>query len=319
MNFNNLTKSLLILGILCSLSFPTLAQKKKPLKTLVKETMQLRRQGKYWGGLSPFKNYIVDSAQAMINNFKPYTSDTLETIRSLAYDAIAVTGQKAKNQKLRQSAVGILVDGCMDKQASMRKNIAKQLEHYLKPDFTEPSKKKLTALLRLESNYYENTIKLIGYLEMITQTNVLKAMLDSGKTKNKTLEWDIHLSLARLGNKDDIKYCTDLVRNTGLNDKVVYNLFPDLAYTHSREAIDYMIEVLNKDSKDCFSPNPDNPVKIPCAYRVMEFLAPLVKNFPLKTDKDGELDVDDYEKALIICREWFKLHYSDYIIDKDRF
>jgi len=131
--------------------------------------------------------------------------------------------------------------------------------------------------------------------------------------------WDIHLSLARLGNKEEIKYCVDLVRNAGLNDKVIYNLFPDLAYTRSKEAVYYMLEVLNSDSKDCFSPNPDNPVKIPCAYRVMEFLAPVIKNFPLKTDKDGELDVDDYEKSLITCREWFKKHVNDYEIDKDRY
>ncbi len=319
MNFNHLYKSLLILIFLTLLNLPVFSQNVKPLNTLVKETMELRRQGKYWSGLSPFRNYIKDSAQAMIIEFKRYTADSLENIRSLAFDAIAVSGQKAKDLQIRQLAVDILVNGCTDKEAAMRKNIASQLEHFLKPDFTDSSKLKLVSLLKLESSYFQNTVKLIGYLEMDTQAPILKNMLDSGIIKNRTLQWDIHLCLARMGDKTEINYCVDMVRKTGLNDKVIYNLFPDLAYTRSKEAVDYMIEVLNSDLKDCFSTNPDNPVQISCAYRVIEFLAPIIMDFPLKTDKDGELEVDDYEKALTACRKWFKKHLGNYEIDRERF
>ena len=295
------------------------SQQPENLSKLVNQTMQLLRQGEYWSGLSPFRNYIKDSAQAMITAFKPYTSDSLENIRSLAYDAIAVSGQKATNLQTRQLATDILVDGCRDKEASMRKNVAGQLEHFLKSDFTESAKQKLASLLKMESQYFQNTVKLIGFLEINSEIPVLKAMLDSGQIKNRTLEWDVRLCLARLNSKDDINYCVDMVKKKGLNDKIIYNLFPDLTYTRSKEAIDYMLEVLNRDAKDCFSPNPDNPVQISCAYRVMEFLAPIIMDFPLKKDKDGELEIEDYEKGLITCRAWFKKHLGDYEVNRDRF
>jgi hypothetical protein len=309
---------LLLLSIMVLLNVPIWAQT-KPLKDLVKETMDLRRKGQYWNGISPFKDYIVSNPKGMIDNFKPYTTDTLESIRSLAHDAIGATGQKAKDLKIRQAAAAILVDACLDKETSIRKNVSKKLSHFQKADFTAASKQKLANLLKMDKIYFQNTVKLIAYLDMTNQTQVMKALLDTGNISNPTIEWDIRLSLARLGDKDAITWCLDKTRNAGLNDKVIYNLFPDLAYTRTREAVNYMIEVLNNDAKNCFSPNPDNPVAISCAYRVMEFLAPIIKNFPLKTDKDGELAEDDYEKALATCREWFKIHANDYVIDREKF
>ncbi len=297
---------------------PLCAQQPTNLQKQVAEIMQLRRQNNYWKGLSPFRSYIKDSAQAMLNVFQPYVTDSIENVRSLAYNAIAVSGQKSSQVAVRQQAVTILTSGCTDKEASLRKNIAGQLENFKKEDFTEESKQKLIALLKQETTYFTHTIKLIGFLDMKEQIQTLKGLLVSDQIKDKTLQWDIRLTLARLGDEEQINYCVDFIRNTGLNDKVIYNLFPDLAYMHAKEAVDYMIEVLNRDSKDCFSPNPDNPVKITCAYRVMEYLAPIIKDFPLATDKDGELDVDNYQEALQVCRRWFQQN-TDYEIDTERF
>jgi hypothetical protein len=295
-----------------------ISQQPNSLQELVRQTMELRRQKNYWRGLSPFRSYIKDSAQAMISAFTPYVADTLENVRSLAYNAIAVAGQKSAQEGVRQQAVGILTNGCKDKEASLRKNIAGQLENFKKEDFNETSKQKLVELLKLETNYFTHTIKLIGFLDMKEQIQTLKSLLVANQINDKTLQWDIRLTLARLGDEEQITYCVDFIRSTGLNDKVIYNLFPDLAYMHAKEAVDYMIEVLNRDSKDCFSPNPDNPVKITCAYRVMEYLAPIIIDFPLATDKNGELDVDNYQEALQVCRRWFQQH-ADYEIDATRF
>ena len=317
MIFNHL-KAIIALILLLSANIENVLAQQKPLQEQVNETMELRRQNNYWKGLSPFRSYIKDSAQAMITAFKPYVSDSLENVRSLAYNAVAVTGQKSSDPNVRQQAVTILTDGCLDKEASLRKNIANQLENFKKEDFNADSKQKLSALLNRETTYFTHTIKLIGFLEMNDQNQTLKNLLNNEQIKDRTLQWDIRLTLARLGDEEQIKYCVDFIRGTGLNDKVIYNLFPDLAYMRSKEAADYMIEVLNSDSKNCFSPNPDNPVKITCAYRVMEFLAPIIKDFPLETDKYGELDIDNYQEALQVCRRWFQQN-TDYEIDKERF
>lgn len=295
------------------------AQQTKPLSQLVTETMELRRTGNYWKGLSPFRVFIKDSARAMINAFEPYIADSIENVRSLAYNAIAVSGQKSTDSLTRQIAVNLLIGGCTDKEAALRKNIADQLENFRKNDFTIPVKQRLAGLLNMEQTYYRHTVKLIGFLDMKEQIPVLKQMIDSGKISDRTLKWDFHLTLARLGVQDEINYCVSFVKSKGVNDKVIYNLFSDLAYIHSKEAVDYMLEVLMSNSKNCYSPNPDNPVKIMCGYRVMEYLAPIIKNFPLKVDQDGELDIDDYVEGLQICRSWFKQHIDDYVIDDSRF
>lgn len=319
MDFKQLRATVMGIAFFSLFAFYSTAQENKPLTQMVQETMELRRQNNYWKGLSPFRNYIKDSAQAVINAFAPFVQDSLENVRSLAYTAIAVSGQKSSTLAVRQQAVSLLTKGCRDKEASMRKNIAGQLQKFLKNDFTGESIQQLTSLLKLEETYFSNTVKLLGFLDLTDQIPVLKTMIDSGLVKNRTVLWDVHLALARLGVQDEINYCVDFVRKTGLNDKVVYNLFPDLVYTRSAEATDYIIEILNSDSKDCFSPNPDNPAKITCAYRAMEYLAPIIKDFPLKTDKDGELEVDNYQEALQVCRRWFQQHTSDYQIDKTRF
>jgi len=276
----NLSKLLLVIAMLFSFSVIN-AQQTNNLSSLVKETMELRRNGEYWKGLSPFRNFIKDSAAAMIREFEPYINDSMENVRSLAYNAIAISGQRSTNNMTRQTAVKILVSGCIDKEAALRKNIAGQLENFHKEDFTNLTKQRLAELLQLEQTYYRHTVKLIGFLDMKEQIPVLSEMIDSGKVTNRTLIWDFHLTLARLGVQVEIDYCISFVKSTGVNDKVIYNLFPDLVYIRSKEAVDYMVEVLLSNSKNCYSPNPDNPVKIMCAYRVMEYLAPIIKDFPL--------------------------------------
>lgn len=313
-----LLKLLLVIAI--SFSFSAInAQQTKNLSSLVKETMELHRKGEYWKGLSPFRHFILDSAAAMIREFEPYTCDSLENIRSFAYNTIAVSGLKSTHTHTRQNAVDILVNGCTDKEAALRKNIAGQLDNFQKKDFARTAKQKLADLLSMKETYYRHTVKLIGFVNMIEQIPVLTEMIDSGKVSNRTLVWDFHLTLARLGVQDEIDYCVSLVKLRIINDNVIYNLFPDLAYIRSKEAVDYMVEVLLSDSKDCYSPNPDNPVKILCGYRVMEYLAPIVKDFPLDVDRDGELDIDDYETGLIVCRNWFKKHIDEYEIDESKY
>lgn len=312
-------KKYLIVSVLLLNVYSLKAQQPKQLTQLVKETMELRRKGEYWKGLSPFRNFIRDSSAAMIREFEPYKNDSLENVRSLAYNAIAVSGQKSTDSLFRQIAVNILVGGCTDKEAALRKNIAGQLENFRKPDFTKPAKQRLAGLLSMKQTYYRHTVKLIGFLNMKEQITVLSQMIDSGKVTNRTLKWDFHLTLARLGVENEINYCVSFVKSTGVNDKVIYNLFPDLAYIRSKEAVDYMIEILMSNSKDCYSPNPDNPVKILCGYRVMEYLAPIIKDFPLEVDRDGELDIDDYEEGLQICRNWFNQHIDDYVIDDSKY
>jgi len=79
-----------------------------------------------------------------------------------------------------------------------------------------------------------------------------------------------------------------------------------------------LIQTLNNDAKNCMSADAEHETKIPCAYRVMEMLAPVIEGYPLTVDESGDIVTNDYEDALKKVREWFVAH-PDYKIDKSRF
>ena len=58
---------------------------------------------------------------------------------------------------------------------------------------------------------------------------------------------------------------------------------------------------------------------MPCGYRIMEYLAPVIKDFPLKTDASGDVITKDYEHALMQVREWLKNKGEHYVIETNTF
>jgi hypothetical protein len=103
-----------------------------------------------------------------------------------------------------------------------------------------------------------------------------------------------------------------------VNDEVVYQIYPDLVYTRQKEIVALLIGQLNSDVKNCESADAERPANIPCAYRVMEMLAPAIEGYPVKLDASGDIDAKDYTEALQKVRTWFKEH-PDYKISKDKF
>jgi hypothetical protein len=167
-----------------------------------------------------------------------------------------------------------------------------------------------------------NGDSLASLLQSKTQ-NLGKIILDAGKTNRKEfvnplitflqtnnklsaqIKWSTHLALARLGEPNAVSYVVQRTRKLGMNDDVVYELFPGLVYTRQRQAFEYMMETIKSDDKKCMSADPENPEPINCAFRVLELLAPVIKDFPLKIDASGDLEVTDYAIALQLARKWF--------------
>jgi hypothetical protein len=121
-----------------------------------------------------------------------------------------------------------------------------------------------------------------------------------------------------MGEEQAINDVMSRVKRMPVGDAVVYEIFPDLVYTRSREAISYLLETLNSDAKACESADPERPTRIPCAYRVMEMLAPAIEKYPLKLSESGDVVTSDYPAALAQVREWFKANAGFKIVD-DRY
>jgi hypothetical protein len=116
--------------------------------------------------------------------------------------------------------------------------------------------------------------------------------------------WAINLALARMGEKASLDYCFGKIKSQPLSDKVVTWLYPDLVYTRQPEAINYILSQILADSKDCNSSSPETDEKTICAFKIIEMVAPVITNFPIKVDKYGELEIDNYDEALLKIRNW---------------
>ena len=149
---------------------------------------------------------------------------------------------------------------------------------------------------------------LVGTLNMTDQTTTLQRLLPRLSAPDR---WAAQLALARLGDREALATVLARAKRYPVNDDVVYELLPDLVYTRQKEAIDYLVSIVHSDEKNCQSADPEAEQSILCGYRVLELLAPVIRDFPLALDESGDLAVSDYPKALADARSWLKKH-ADY-------
>ncbi len=164
----------------------------------------------------------------------------------------------------------------------------------------------------------EDQILACGYLQLKETMDTLRSF-----TNNRTAPRDIRIAsykaLARMGDENALAFLLSQIERTGMNDDAVAILLPDLVYTQQRQAFDVIIAGLYDDTPRCTSSNPDNEVPILCGYRIMEMLAPLIKDFPLDAEASGDIKTKSYEKALKTLRKWFEKHKTDYVILTEEF
>ncbi len=249
--------------------------------------------------------YNEKNADILMDLLQGYYNDTLPKIRSKAYYLTYKSTYQSQNQNIRNRGVFNLVQGLKDQESGNVGNVALWLTNFKSDDFNSRSKDSLKAVLHYQKVYLDLILKLVGFVGLDDQKDFIKNNIENETYKTAKVKWAAHLALARMGVEDEINFCVDRVKQLPVNDDVVYELIPDLIYTRQMKAFDYIIKILHSEKKDCYSANPENPQKIMCGYRIMEFLALVIKDYPLETDETGDLIVDDYKEALKTVREWF--------------
>jgi hypothetical protein len=212
-----------------------------------------------------------------------------------------------------------IIKGCRDKDSGICGMELNSLTHFRKDDFDNEAAYELSVLTKEKIPHYHILIKLTGFVGISDLKAGYRQMLADKKYPNAQSRWALHLSLARMGEQDEIDYCFQKVRNIKVNDDVVYELIPDLIYTRQKKVFDYLLEIIESDEKSCSSSNPDSNVKIICAYRVMEQIAPYIENFPVETGTSGDLKTTNYDTALAKVREWIKANRESYSIKTDSY
>jgi hypothetical protein len=176
----------------------------------------------------------------------------------------------------------------------------------LAQDFSKISIDSVKSLLQPTTKNVSKIILGIGSTNKSEFINPLIEFLQTNSKLGSQVKWSAHLALARLGEPNALAFILQRVQKLGINDDVVYDIFSDLVYTRQRQAFNYLIEVIKSDEKKCMSADPENPEPMNCGYRVLELIAPVIKDFPLKVDSSGDLEVKEYAVALRQVRKWLE-------------
>ncbi|MFM7853903.1 MAG: hypothetical protein ACKO96_18765 [Flammeovirgaceae bacterium] len=258
-----------------------------------------------------------ENATATLNRLPNFLNDSVVIVRGRAAGISRLIGTQSKITANRAKAVQQLVIAAKDKDSGNAGAALTFLSEFKKTDFSTVDKDTLFVLFKRKSAHLNILIRLMGYLEIQSSKSDLFNLSQNSSFARKE-RWAALLALARMNDEQAAADIIARVKRMPVTDAVVYEVFPDLVYTRRREATEYLIESLNSDSKNCESANSESAERVPCAYRAMEMLAPIIENYPLKLNESGDIETNDYPTALQKVRDWFKVN-KDYKILRDKF
>jgi hypothetical protein len=240
------------------------------------------------------------SLEKLISELDVFYSDTLPAVRQKAYYLTYKKGQSPSVN--RTMAVERLVKGLDDVAGGTVGQLLGYLQEFLPSDFNAAAQAVILEKLRnRKMPHYGDLARLAGYLGIGEEVLYRHYLTPRLSVKEK---WNLALALARMGRAEELEYCMKKIKSLPVNNQLVNYALPDLIYTRQKRAIAYCVELLYSDEKLCYSSNPDLSEAFPCGYRIMELLAPVIVDFPVQTDITGQLETDDYPKALQTVRRW---------------
>ena len=246
-----------------------------------------------------------------------------EVIDSLSYEKsyaiiskLKTITSKSKNEITQKATIKYYIKLSRNYNSSVSSLALKELRLFPRTLYDSSDIQNISKSIDSKFKAYNDIVLIVGYICHQNFTETINRVFPNSRVFNKQERWATHIALARLGNESALNYCTSRAASLTLSDQVIDIIYPDLIYTHNKQAYDILVEALYSDDKKCSSLNPNSDSKIICGYRIVELLAPKIRNFPIKVLPSGDLDVSNYQAAIEIAREWFKINFENYeIID----
>jgi hypothetical protein len=261
----------------------------------------------YRAGKSDFalqEKILSDNGAAqLVAALQPFYADSTALVRSRAYYLTCLKGRNATSDD-SNIVVTALAQGIDDASGGNAGQVLSLLQEFPATCFNASVKNAIAEKLKnTKRPHYGELAMLAGYLN--TGSETLLAIRED-REFSIPVRWAASLALSRMGNEQALTYCTETVKKLPVGSDLVSNILPDLIYTRQRKSLDYCVELLYDDKKLCRSANPYINEKIACAYFIIELLAPVVEDFPIKVDKSIGLESDNYPATLKLARNWFK-------------
>nr|WP_319399895.1 hypothetical protein [uncultured Carboxylicivirga sp.] len=260
----------------------------------------------------PANNYWIYSGLEILLNTNTDTYTSIE--KRVIYNLIDIKIHANSLDDPPYKEVFYLIDkGLTDTDGSNVYFIYSILKNIPTQYFNSTSKQRLSnIIITNKSLHIKEAIKLSGKLSIQVLLPYYESVLISPNKYSRDIIWTVRLAMARMDDINQTNYCIESVKSIGINDNVVFYLIPDLIYTRSRSAFNYILELITESPENCHSTDPDNPQPISCAFRLMEMIAPYIKDFPVELYESGDIKTDDYNKALTKVQRWISENKETY-------
>lgn len=304
-------KKLLFIITLLALLSPIYSQKNPSfvIKGIISNSLKNKSSSEHYKKLAEY------SLDEILIGCEEYVNDSTTIVRVSVYEIVYLMGLQKDKEPEVTKAVNLLLAGCADKDPGVVYTLLNYLKYFKPSDFNVEARIKLAQMARDGSVYFTQVLRLTGSIGLSDLAYDYKEMLQQQKYNDKKTTWNIRLVLARMGDKESEAFCMNKMKKAPLNNEVVYDLFPDLTYMRTKEAFDYLLDIIKSDEKSCSSSNPDSEASIICAFIIIRLVAPYINEFPVKIDKTGDFIEKDYNKLLLTVRQWIDNNKPTYTLN----
>jgi hypothetical protein len=261
----------------------------------------------------PMDVLTTASSETAFSSLQPYLLDSVNAVRAKACEIVHRIALHTSKDETRTNAVDILLRSYTDDDPETNRHILTYLTKHPRKNFSMMARDSIRSLVRAKPAYFDQILRLAGFLDLGDLKDEIRHWAQPGNPSQ--IRWAASLSLARMGDSFAVSDIYNRIKNLTVNDDVVYQIFPDLIYTRQQRLYAPILEALHEKDKNCMSADPEREVSIPCGYRIMEQLAPVIDGFPLALAPGGDLSAPDYAKALAEVRAWFETNKTYTILN----
>ncbi len=257
--------------------------------------------------ISQSMNAVVEKyGYAVVAAAEKYVNDKDAKVRLHAYRYIILATTYSTNLAERQEGVGKLLRGAYtDADTKFQSALRGWLLRYKSQDFSPAAVKLLDEKFAEDPND-DRTILLIGVAQDTPQLEKLAEIRDKVKEplqpwvndppKGHKLAFAATMARARMGEKDDIKRCIELVDSHPDENFKMVSLLNKLSYVRQPEVVEYLKGYLLDNRYESGAGR-----NMTYGERAMLALEEMIEDFP---SKDKSLKFDSVTKRTQYCYDW---------------
>ena len=257
------------------------------------------------GALITDSDVACANPDALLAALEEYESDPSRDVRRMAYVVDWMVAKEHKSARVRREVVERLLKGFADPEPLVWQDAGRRLMSFESGAFSSKAKASLRSMLSTERPRREAAL-LAGVAGLDDQKPRLRGLLideqkyDSSGRWYGSVGWCARLALARMGSKQDVARCIELVESEDSDVERVTRLLHHLAYIRQPEVIPVLQRYLESDER--LPPVKETAPGTRFAQYSLGILIQIVAGFPVVHKWPGSYS----ESELATAQKWMR-------------